>query len=335
MLKYLKEKIFDVKRLTPILILIILIFLGGCKKKELIQPLTDSQKEAFNYLPEESGFVMFLDLNEIRKTDFWDSYFRGALLEDNSSSNIWLKKFETETGIGLNKGIAQIFISTSKNFKHVAVIALNKNSGNIRINFNSNSDFKKEIIGNKPVYKLKGKIPLQLYFVNDSMLLAADDLNYIENVIKGKNGSLNSNKEFIGTIKSIKNKNQYWAASDRGEHMIDYIKRFFNFQKNIPANNIFKSIVTVTLSARFDNGVDIESNLNCSDSRNAYLLSTAIKGALAMDLLSGGDYSFGKILQKTEVERLNSEINLQLELKGNDINTLKDFAKQRNLARKL
>ena len=49
--------------------------------------------------------------------------------------------------------------------------------------------------------------------------------------------------------------------------------------------------------------------------KSAYLLSTTIKGNLVIDLLSDGDYSFGRILQKTEIERLNSQVNLQLQLK--------------------
>jgi hypothetical protein len=54
-----------------------------------------------------------------------------------------------------------------------------------------------------------------------------------------------------------------------------------------------------------------------------------------MDLLSGGDYTLGKILERTEVGTLNSQVNLQLELKDNEINSIKDFAKKRNLERKL
>ncbi|MFZ0456583.1 MAG: hypothetical protein WCE54_16355 [Ignavibacteriaceae bacterium] len=317
-----------------ILILLALFFLGGCEKKEVIEPLTNTQKEALNYLPGDSRFVMFLNLTELRKTNFWDNYFKSSLLENNLD-NQQFRKFEKGTGIGLNKGMSQIFISSNKNYRNAAVIILDKNSGNIKNSFDNYSGFLKENIYNKPVYMLKGKFPLQFYFVNDSILLVSSSLNYIKTIINKKNISLNNNREFIGAINSIRNKKQYWIATDKGQYAINYIRKFFNFEQKIPVNNVLKSIKSVTLSAEFDNGLDIESRLNCSDSKNAYLLSTAIKGALAMDLLSGGDYSFGKILQKTDVERLNKQINLQLELKGDEINTLKDFAKQKNLERKL
>ena len=334
MLKYLREKIFNVKSSFQILILLGLFFLGGCEKNEVIEPLTSIQKEALNYLPGESRFVMFLNLTELRKTDFWDNYFKSYLLE-NKTDDQRFRKFEMGTGIGINKGISQIFISSNKYYRDAAVIVLDKNYRNVKNNFENYEDFIKESINNKPVYSLKGKFHLQFYFVNDSVLLASSSLNYVKSIINKKNRSLNNNKEFLNVINSIKNKKHYWIATDNGEYAINYIRKFFNFEQKIPVNNVLKSIKNVTLSAEFDNGLDIESRLNCIDSKNAYLLSTAIKGALAIDLLSGGDYSFGRILQKTDVERLNKQINLQLELKGEEINVLKDFAKQKNLERKL
>ena len=334
MLNYLREKIFDVDRLFQILILLVIFLIGGCNKNEIIDPLTNIQKEALNYLPGESRFVVYFNLDELKKTDFWDNYFKTSLL-GNKSDNQGFRKFEKLIGIGLNNGISQIFISSKKNYWDAAAIILDENSQKIKDSFENYSGFIKENINNKSVYKLKGKFPLQFYFVNDSILLTSKNLNYIKTVINKQNSPLNNNRSFIRTIKSIRYKKQYWIATDNGEYAVNYIRNFFNFEQKIPVNNVLKSIESVTLSAKFDNGLDIESKLNCSDSKNAYLLSAAIKGALAMDLLSGGDYSFGKILQKTDIERLNKQINVKLELNGEDINILKDFAKQKNLERKL
>ena len=277
---------------------------------------------------------MFLNLDELRGNDFWDNYFKSSIIENNSNS-YWLQKFEKETGIGLNKGISQAIISSGADYKNAAVIILNSNFEKVKSNFENQNYFTRYNIDKKTIYQSKGKHPLQFYFVNDSTLLVANDLNYIKMIISRKNNSLKMNKRFIAAINSIKNKKQYWIASDEGEHIVNYIRKIFNFEKKIPVNNVLKSIKSITLSAKFDDVLELESGINCSDPKNAYLLSTAIKGVLAMDLLSGGDYSFGKILQKTEVERLNSQINLQLELKGSEIKTINNFAKQNNLVRKL
>jgi len=333
-LKYLRKKIFDVNRLFQILLLLTLFLVGGCEKNEIIEPLTNIQKEALNYLPGESSAVVYLNLEELKKTDFWDSYFKTSLFE-NKTDEQRFRKFEKGTGIGLNNGISQIFISSTGNYRSAALLILDKNYGNIKNNFDSYGGLIREKINGKSVYKLNGRFPLQFYFINDSLLLAADNVNYIKTIINKKNNPLNNNSAFVKTIKSIRNKKQYWIAADNGEYAVNYIKKFFNFGRKIPANNILNSIESVTLSAKFDDGLDIDSKLNCSDSKNAYLLSTAIKGALAMDLLSGGDYSFGRILQKTDIEILNRQVNLQLELNGDDINILKDFAKQKKIERKL
>jgi len=306
----------------------------GCKKNEAIQPLTKTQKTVFNYLPAESQFVMFVNLSELRKTDFWDNYFKSSLFK-NYPYNKWFNKFEEKTGVGLNSGISEVFISVDKNLNNVAVVVFDKNLKKIKNYFDKSGSSGKESINNNIVYTLKEESPLQLYFINDSTALVANNPGYIKSVITRKDNPLNNNKSLISIIKNIKNKRQYWMATDRGTYAVNYIKKIIGVDENVPVNNILKSVESVTLAAQFDEGIDIESNWNCKDSKNAYLLSTAIKGALAMDLLSGSNHSLGKILQKTEVERSNSQINFQLELKGDEINKLKDFAKQRDLARKL
>ena len=164
------------------MLLLALFLIGGCEKNEIIEPLTSTQKEAFNYLPGESRFVVFMNFEELKKTDFWDNYFKSSILE-NKSDEQRFRKFERGTGVGLNKGISKIFISSTRNFRSAALIILDKNSRKIKTNFDSYSGFIKENINNKSVYKLNGEFPLQFYFVNDSILLAASSLNYIKTVI--------------------------------------------------------------------------------------------------------------------------------------------------------
>ena len=322
------------KKIFLISVLLAAVSFWGCKKNEVIQPLTKTQKAVFNYLPGESQFVMFVNLSELSKTDFWDNYFKKSLF-NNYSYNKWFSKFEEKTGVGLNDGISQVFISSGENYNNVAVVIFNKNLKKIKNYFDKSDSFSRELINKNTVYTLKEKSPIHSYFVNDSTVIAATNPGYIKSVITGNSNSLINNKLLIGIIKNIKNKRQYWMATDRGTYAVNYVRKIIGVDENVPVNNILKSVESVTLAAQFDKGVDIESNWNCKDSKNAYLLSAAIKGALAMDLLSGSDHSLGKILQKTEVERTNTQINFQLELKGDDINKLKDFAKQRDLTRKL
>ena len=322
------------KRIFFIFVLLAAASFWGCKKNEVIQPLTKTQKAVFNYLPEESQFVIFINLSELRKTDFWDNYFKPALF-NNYPYNKWFNEFEKKTGVGLNNGISQVFISSGGNFNNVAVVIFDKNLKHIKNYFNKSDSFSKVSINKNIVYTLKEKSPLQLYFINDTTILAATKSGYIKSIITANDNPLINNKLLIGIIKNIKNKKQYWMATDRGTYAVNYMKKIIGVDENTPVNNILKSVKSVTLAVQFDKGIDIESNWNCKDSKNAYLLSTAIKGALAMDLLSGSDLLLGKILQKTDIERSNAQINFQLELKGDDIIKLKDFAKQRDLVRKL
>ena len=322
------------KRIFFIGVVLLLVSIWGCKNNETIQPLTKTQKEAINYLPAESQFVMFANLNELHKTGFWNNYFKSALLK-NYIDNKSYQKFKEETGVGLEGGISQILIAHSKNLDNVTIAVFNKNLSKIKSYFNKYDNFSKELINNNSVYTLKERYPVQVFFINDSTIIAVNNINFIKSIIEKKNTPLKNNKSLFGIIRNIKNKNQYWIATDKGTYAVNYIRKILGVNENTHVNKILKSVESVTLAAQFGDGIDIESNWNCNDSKNAYLLSTAIKGALALDILSGDDHSIGKILRKTEIERSKSQINFQLELKGKDINTLKDFAEKKDLERKL
>jgi hypothetical protein len=247
----------------------------------------------------------------------------------------WLGKFENETGAGLDNGISEIFLASGQNSYNTGIAVFDKNHGKIKKHYQNTGIYRNEQYKGKTIYISKEKYPINFYFINDSMLLASANKYYIRSIISGKNIPLKNNPRLTSLIKNIRNKDQYWIASDKGNYALSYVKNFFDITGKIPVNRITRSIKGVTLAADFGDGLEIESNLNCSNSKNAYLLSTGIKGALAMDLLSGGDHSLGKILQKTDVEAKSSQVNLQLILDDNEVNTLKDFTKKRNIESKL
>jgi hypothetical protein len=324
--KFLKGKIFNVKRILFIGVIFALLFLG-CKKSESIQPFTKAQIEDLSYLPSQSEFVEYLNLNELNKTGFWDSYFKYLIIDENNSK--WVEEFKKRAGVSFGNGISQAFIASGKNFKNIGIAVFDKNLKKIKAYFEESDTFTKKTIGTKSVYILGEKFPLQFYFVNDSTLLTSGDENYINSVLNGKNESLTKNTRLMNIIEEIKNKNHYWIAGNKSRYTLNYMKRLIGLDENLPVKRIMKTVKSITLSAKFDDGIDIESNWICNNSQNAYLLSTAIKGALAMDILSGNDFALGKILQKTEVERENSQVTLQLELSGDDFNKLKDIAKKK------
>jgi len=119
-------------------------------------------------------------------------------------------------------------------------------------------------------------------------------------------------------------------------------KRILDSYRNIPAKRILKTIDDITLSAQFEKGIEIDLTLGCSDIKNAYLLTAAIKGALAMELwrsdgfpLSGSDFLLDGVLEKMEVERNSKKINLKINLEDDDIKHLKDIVKKNNTEKKL
>ena len=90
---------------------------------------------------------------------------------------------------------------------------------------------------------------------------------------------------------------------------------------------MIRSIKKITISADFENGMKVESDLICSSTKNAYLLSAGISSALAMDIISNKNYLLGKVTKNLHVSTNNDAVQLQLKLNNNEIQELNKLVK--------
>lgn len=299
----------------------LLLFLTGCGGKKETGPVTPLQHKVFSYLPDDTWYLVFMNVDELKKTELWENYFKESILGKNNYSNSF-KTFEEETGVSLDNGISNIFTASSKKYRSFFVAIFNKNLEKVKKYFNEN--LSSTNLSGKKVYKEYKNSNELFYFINDSTLIVLRNKSYLKKLIGGENKSLLENEDFLETIKGITNKNQYWAAAGKGNYLINLFERSFGIEKDFSGNKLLKSVKEVTLSASFDDKVEVESDWNCKNSKDAYLLSTAVKGIIAMDLISKSNYALGKILQKTEIQTENNSINFHLKLNDNN---LKEFKK--------
>lgn len=306
-----------------------ILFLIGCGAEEETDPITPLQRKVLGYLPYDTWYVSFMNVEELKQTGLWESYFKPSILGKNNNDSF--KTFEKETGVSLDNGITNIFTASSKKNRNFFVVVFDKNLKKIKKYFDENL-FSFNLTDEK-VYKEGKNSKGFFYFINDSTLIVLQDESYLNKLINGENISLLDNKNFLKTIKGISNKNQYWTASNRGNYLINLFEKNFGISKDFSGNKLLRSVKQVTLSASFDNIVRIESEWNCKNSKDAYLLSTAIEGIIAMDLISKSNYELGKILQKTEVQTKNNSINFYLKLNDKSLKDLKKVTRENNIER--
>jgi len=318
-------------------IFICTLFFYGCVKNDEVDPISSYQWEVFGYLPEETQFVLYMNLNELRKTEFWESYFEHSLKLNSGELDVhnWLTEFENETGVGLNNGVSEIYTASTWRGNNVIAVSFDKNFEKIRNYFREENGFEEIKKGNRKIFTSKFKTSADFYFPNDSLLLIINDDDYIDKLFGDNNKSLKDNKKLIGVIKKIRNKKHYWMATDKGNYAAALLEKLLNVNQDLKSRDFINSIEDISLSAEFQEGVNIESLWNCNSSKNAYLLATAIRGALAMDLFKGESNALGKLLEKMEIERENSQINIQIDIDKSDIEEIKNLAKKDLIQKKL
>ena len=126
----------------------LLIIFSGCVKNVEIDPITPPQWKVFSYFPGDTQFVLYMNLNELRKTEFWESYFEHSLKQSQKNKgeldiNDWLTEFEGQTGVGLNDGVSEIYMASTWMGNNIIAVSFDKNLEKVSNYFRDNNKFER------------------------------------------------------------------------------------------------------------------------------------------------------------------------------------------------
>lgn len=310
----------------------LLILFASCGTKTATDKITSSQWELFGFLPYNTGYLFYANLDELRNTKFGIENFLPAISKD--TSNVWVKKFEEETKVNLKKGINEILIAHTNDDKSIFIVLFADSYNRVKDFFNKSPGFIKNEINKKETFSLKENPSAQIYFPEHDILLLTNDSSFQKSLIMNEGKKLSENGHFISIINNIKNKNHIWMATDKGAYAAGIFDRIAGKDSKLLSPEILSSISNFTLSAGFSEGVQIESALGCTSAGNAYLLASAVEGAIAMNILSEKDIKLGKIFGKLDVKREGKLIRFNINLTKKELDDLKLFKKYNNQVNK-
>lgn len=314
------------------LLFLFFLILSGCSSLKKTEPISTDQQKLLSYMPRSFSYVTFINVDELRKTGFWKSFFKPELLKNDYMD--WLGEFEKNSGLSLDNGISEILISAGKNKKGVIGILFGNNKSKIENYFNNKGEFTPQSLNGKTFYRKTGDA-LPLYYIADSStLIVLSDTVYTESIASGSGNSLLKNSRLIGVIDNISSKKYYWMATNLPGYADYLIRKTAGLSNSFPGSGLIKSIKSITISASFKNGVELESILSCDETRNAYLLSAAIKSYVAMDLFLHNHYSMEKILKKIKVDRSGEKVNVSLKIEKDEVKNL-DLLTGKNMSKNL
>jgi hypothetical protein len=312
---------------------VVILAFAGCEKQIEVSPISASQWNVFRYLPENTQLLMFIGFENLRQTNHWQQFIDTTL--GSNPAGKWLDDFESETGAGIRQGIAEVYTASTWDGNSTTVVLFTKNFRAVSAYFENPLRFNaKEFDGHK-IFNMRGKSSSNFCLIDQSILLIANNEEYLLSVLRGEGNSFKNNDRFISIIQQIQFKDHYWIATDNGSYAALLIEKLLSTKKELPAKEILGSIQDISISADFADGVNISSIWKCKDSKNAYLLSAAIRSAIALDLLAGHDKILHSLFDKMEIVRKSDKINFEISLNKKDIEDLQSLAKNRNLYQNL
>lgn len=306
------------------LVILPLLFLpAACGTKTETGRITPGQWELFGYLPFNTEYLFYADLNEVRKAKNGEENLISSLPQKPSGA--WLRKFEQETGTGIKKGIKEIVIANTRQDEAILLVRFESNYDRVKNFFDRNPDFSTT---DKPdVFKVKDKPAVRVYFPGSNIMVVSNSAVNSDSLNSPGGTTLKANGKFISIIKNIKEKQSLWMATDKGAFAAGIFDRLAGRNSKLLSPEILSSIDNFTVSAEFKSGTEIESVLGCSSAGNAYLLSSAVESAIAMNIVSSKNYRLGKLLDKMDVNREGSLIRFRLNVSDDELNDIQQLTK--------
>lgn len=301
-----------------LLILPLLFIFNSCGTPTKTDNLTASQMELFSYLPENTDYLFYADLDAINGSKSGAETLE-SLLPDNADPG-WITKFEKATGTGINKGIKEIAFVKTKNENSILLARFDGNYNRVKKYFRESPDFQGTSV--KSIFSLRKKPGTKLYFPGENLLVASSRGEYIDSLAAGRIIRLISNKDFLNITKSIQKNHTIWMATDKGSLAGGIFNYVAGKDSKLLSPQILSSINSFSVSAQINNGTEVESVLECSNAGNAYLLAAAVEGAVAMNILSKKSYKLSKIFDKMDVNREGKLIRFRLDLEKKEFDEL-------------
>lgn len=304
---------------------LVLIFCFGCNNEDQPELLTNEQLEAFNYIPEESDFILFINLNQLRRTDFWDDYFKKSL--DSYQKQNWLSEFESAADIGLGDGIVEVYLATSWAGDNLFIIRFEKNIDKIKNYFESS--FSSYLINSKKIYFKKSSPSSEYYFASNSLLIIVNNKKLAALIASDGFKSIKRNDEMMAAIDNIRKKKYYWMVTDKSSYASRLISQLTNSNRSEEVRDMFNSIRSISLCASFELEAEFGSMWQLSNDKDAFLFSVAVRSAISNYIPKNSGEGIKEIIKNLKVKRNNDKVSLELKVDKENLSSIQNLLKQK------
>jgi len=285
-----------------------LLLISSCGR-ENPKPIDISMKERFKFLPYDPQIIIYFNLIETRKTPFWENFIESQLEEKRKNQ---LDEFVKLTGLSFEKDVDELILANEWNESSTIIVNGNVSPEKIKNYFEKNSSSSK-------VKSLKIKI------IDKQTLIAVNNeerFKTLENLEKEK--SILDNDSYMSIINSTRFKNQFWIATTQSSVVSQLIEKGAAITKNEKVRELTNSIRHINLSAKFNDGIVINSNWQCKDEASAVLLKSVLNGIVSMVTLTSPNDQFINELSQMDIFLTGKSVELEMKISKENIKEIRN-----------
>jgi hypothetical protein len=342
------------------IILISLLFsilhFSSCNIKPEAEPLPLSVKSTLNLLQEKPQFVMYLNFNNMRRTEFWKKNVSDSMMNAEKTFGSLLNTFKIATGASVSDGIDELYYSNSWFGENAIIVKgiFDKNKLNSYLTTDSLFSITKYKNGFN-IY-IKNDNGLYFYFRDDFTICASNYLKQIDIMMETKDTSVTGlllNEKVFETINNVIYKEDIWMVSTEKVFIKGIFQNFMetttdrNFPDNdslnnqengsindsslskdkITIENLYRKFSSVSFSANMDKELKLLIQGECINEESSKYLRSVINGLLTVAKLSSTGKQkdpTARLLNKVKLERYDNSVYVEMNI---DETILKDLKK--------
>ena len=345
-------------RIVSILLLLFysVLHINSCNFKPEAEPLPLSVKSTLNLLQENPQFVMYLNFNNMRRTEFWRKNVSDSMMNAEKTFGSLLNTFKIATGASVSEGIDELYYSNSWFGENAIIVKGIFDKNKLKTYLLTDSVFSITKYKDGSNIYIKNDNGLYFYFRDDFTICASNYLKQIDIMMETKDTSVTGlllNGKVFETINNVIYKQDLWMVSTEKVFIKGIFQNFMettaerNFQDNdtlsnqgeeslkdssqinekMTVENIYKRFNSLSFSADMDKDLNFLIQGECIDEESSKYLRSIINGLLTVAKLSSAGKQkdpTARLLSKVKLERYDNSVYVEVNI---DETILKDLKK--------
>lgn len=324
----------------------------SCSRTPSPEKLPETVRENFRLIQKNPQFIMYLNFNDMRKSEFWKTVINDSLIKAESELGGILNIFKESTGASISDGLDEFILANSWDERNTIILkgTFNKDKLNEYVKTDSSLTTISSQNGTS-IYVQKDK-NLYFYLKDNSLIFASNYLARIEeslNITDTTKLTLNDNPDLIRIIENTLYKNSIWMVTNQKTFIRGLLLNFSLGSESPGADsiqmtdsmyavppdtitqneknyfeNVYQNINSFSLSTRMGDELQAAIQFEFTDEMKAEEFSKVLNGMISLTKLTAGavqkDNPVQKVLENIEITNNYNYSFIKVKITTDNIN---------------